>query len=1076
MIAMKRNLLFLFFSFFISCFAFSQAVTGIYTDYQGYWASSSTAINPTQPDRSHNLLGFTYSGTTYSTGVNDAILTANDVTFTSDGFRGLPILGLPTSGSGSYFVGLGQLEDGIDNGIDPSPSSPFKAITTEAEVAHFLTDGENGLNMGSCITNIETSQNARFNLSANGIIQSNINDGVVDILVSQVADPTSTTPDKLRFIDGDGNIIGDEISIIISQTASYPVVGNWKPDFYEFNSTQPKTNFINTERPIRFFAAEISDFGIDYTNYQDVVALVYELSGTSDPAFIAYNEPSMGVANQLIIDSQPNTTLCNGNLDGDFSVRIADFAGATVAQGSFPITASIKSGAGILLGTTTVNTDATGEAIFDDLEFEVGGDHTIIFESSSLKPVISNVITAASSCGAVTWTGNINNDWSNPSNWSTGVVPNANYDITIPQGLTNYPVLDVNTGAKNITLETGATINLNGFIFVIEEDATIATGGTSYFDGTTSGSKLYFSGNAPQSIPAGSINGKLANLTIENSNGVTLNTDLSIAEVLEVKEGDFNTNNRLTLACDFTQAGTAQVDEITGTISGNMTIEQCFPARRAFRLVASPVTTTTSIRANWQENPTSYLDNPTSPLPYGTHITGLGDNPTTQDDGTNGFDYNTSGKPSLFTFNNSNTSWNAIDNTDTNLLIAGEPYRLFVRGDRSINILSNATTPTNTKIRATGIIKTGNLDLTGFNSTAQTPNFFGNPYPAAVNMRSVFNDENTSNTTRFYYVYDPTLGGNPTVGDPGGRGAFVTIDLDDLSSDSAGSEANEYLQPMQAAFFVTGSEGTTPNLHFKESFKAVNVSQTQVFRPSTSSPLSYKKQIQVKLLTQDAFNTGASPSDGFKINFSSLYDNAVDERDAQKFSNLDENIARFENGVHLAIEKRGVPTAGETLPIFINQYRYENYVLQLDLTGSFDHKVYLEDTYLQTSTLLSEGNNTYAFSIDTDIQNSLNTDRFSLKIGESNLETTYVSNENFSVYPNPLNGEELYVRFSTTHSTLYKTQLFDVLGQQVYLHNIQSNAQGIIKMNNLQINSGVYVLKLTNLSTGKSYTHKIIKD
>lgn len=87
-----------------------------------------------------------------------------------------------------------------------------------------------------------------------------------------------------------------------------------------------------------------------------------------------------------------------------------------------------------------------------------------------------------------------------------------------------------------------------------------------------------------------------------------------------------------------------------------------------------------------------------------------------------------------------------------------------------------------------------------------------------------------------------------------------------------------------------------------------------------------------------------------------------------------------------------------------------------------------------------------------------------------------MSNENFSVYPNPLNGEELYVKFSTTHSTLYKTQLFDVLGQQVYLHNIQSNAQGIIKMNNLQINSGVYVLKLTNLSTGKSYTHKIIKD
>jgi len=135
------------------------------------------------------------------------------------------------------------------------------------------------------------------------------------------------------------------------------------------------------------------------------------------------------------------------------------------------------------------------------------------------------------------------------------------------------------------------------------------------------------------------------------------------------------------LVCDFAPLGAAQVDRIEGSISGKMTIEQCFPKRRAFRLVSSPVTTSNSIRANWQEGASGYLSNPNPG--YGTHITGLGPNSNTTDDGTNGFDYNTSGNSSLFTFDNTNASWSAIPSTLVPLN-AGNPYRLFVRGDRSI--------------------------------------------------------------------------------------------------------------------------------------------------------------------------------------------------------------------------------------------------------------------------------------------------------------------------------------------------------------------------------------------------------
>ncbi|MEJ6620278.1 MAG: hypothetical protein QNL06_06730, partial [Pontimonas sp.] len=75
-----------------------QDVTEIWTDFGGYWNSSTTdaaagsgSYTLDFPDTAHNLLAFTWSGTTYSTGVNDATLTSNSVTFTADQWSALPI-------------------------------------------------------------------------------------------------------------------------------------------------------------------------------------------------------------------------------------------------------------------------------------------------------------------------------------------------------------------------------------------------------------------------------------------------------------------------------------------------------------------------------------------------------------------------------------------------------------------------------------------------------------------------------------------------------------------------------------------------------------------------------------------------------------------------------------------------------------------------------------------------------------------------------------------------------------------------------------------------------------------------
>lgn len=405
---MKTYLLYNFFLFVLvvsTLFQTSNAsaqINEIYTNYDGFWSSSSTSINSLNPDDSHELLGFTYNGTTYSTGINDSKLSANGISFTSLVIRALPIAELPTAGGGSYFVGLGERFDGIANGVDASSSLPFNTITTVNEPPSFLTDGVQGLDLGTCLANIPNGTEARFNLSVAGIDVSQIG-GDPDILVSQIASP-SGGGDELEFVDSMGNTVGNIFSINFN---SEPVVANWDVDFYRFNYTQPSSGFVNTTRALRFRAADLSDFGITPANVGDAVALLYRPSGSSDPAFIAFNEPSIAVATQLAIvnPNPPTQQNCDGTLTpGFFDVQLQDQAGNPVQQAGLEIIATLESGPGSLLGTTSQITNSSGVAEFDDLEFDVGGNHIIKFSFAGLDDALSSVIIDATGCSTITWT------------------------------------------------------------------------------------------------------------------------------------------------------------------------------------------------------------------------------------------------------------------------------------------------------------------------------------------------------------------------------------------------------------------------------------------------------------------------------------------------------------------------------------------------------------------------------------------------------------------------------------------------------------------------------------------------
>ena len=607
-----------------------------------------------------------------------------------------------------------------------------------------------------------------------------------------------------------------------------------------------------------------------------------------------------------------------------------------------------------------------------------------------------------------------------------------------------------------IQAQNGDEITLfsNVEVYVANGASINITGDLNHLGSFTGDGEVVLNGTSAQSISGG---GSFENLRLDNSTSVDFTEPADLFGVVYVDQGILNTNGNLSLRCAFgTPPKTAQVGQVASgsSINGDVTVEQCFPARRAFRLISPSVTTTTTINANWQEG----VNNPNTtgnlnPNPgYGTHITG-------SETGADGFDATGSGNPSLFTFNNVGRSWEAISNTDVNTLDANQPYRLFIRGGRDINVTSNSAPPTDTRLRATGALLTGITTQSILSNVAGEASFIANPYQAQVNMNTVLQASNNLSTTEFY-VWDPTLGGAPTVGTTGGRGAYVTVDLS-TGTNSPGSQANEFLQPMQAAFVITST--TAPaSVTFDETDKAVSQVQTE------TKSLSQSEFINIQLFGANSYAEGNTPSDGLRINFDKSF-SATSEDDSPKLGNLDENLARIKGNAYSAIERRPFPETEERLELFINQYRREAYVMKFNLTDNLNTKVFIEDKYLNETQEITTAAYTYTFTVDESISESTASDRFSLVFEPISLSTVEEALVEASLYPNPTKGS-----FRISGANLgedAKIEIYNMIGQQVYKTDLKN--QSTTEITNFNGSAGVYLVKLKTNQGERTF--KLIK-
>jgi hypothetical protein len=518
-----------------------------------------------------------------------------------------------------------------------------------------------------------------------------------------------------------------------------------------------------------------------------------------------------------------------------------------------------------------------------------------------------------------------------------------------------------------------------------------------------------------------------------------------------------NANNRVTMLNTAVDNVALVAESHNSAVVNDIIVEKLIPAKRGTRFL-NATTSGSTINAAWQEgvHNTAFTPWPASnnnPRPgFGTHITGNG--------GT-GTDPQPSGNSSLFAFDNVTRAWSPVHNTTGTVLNTTTPYRIVIRGDRSVNINLNASPATQTILRTKGSLYFGDR-IHAENNAAVNGKlvFFTNPYQSIVDINAL-TSTNTTLSTAGFQGYDPTRNTN---------GAWVTVN--NLGSGNgaasvAGSAMNKFLQPGQS-FFV-GASTANPTLTFAENKRIVSNNLTTIFDEGTSKTLKYNLYKQ-----QDLPNLSTAIAGGV-VDFGS-YSNNTDEYDSVGSNNIDETIYSVTNDNQNCLwQRRELPNDNEILPLNISRYRQQNYALRLEIVEFLGKDAFLKDNFLNVETPIEVGTNLmYNFTVDSSIAGSVATNRFDI-IFKNSLSTNQNNVNNITLYPNPISSNVFYISTNNIAGQKVTVKIVNMLGQLINSIDQEVPTDGILEIKSAYLAEGVYNIILEN-ENKQIFNSKLIKN
>jgi hypothetical protein len=812
--------------------------------------------------------------------------------------------------------------------------------------------------------------------------------------------------------------------------------------------------FVNSSNQLAFYVANSSGTAntLTHTNFTVALNTWYHVACTFNNGAV-----SMVTTGHSIVPT--GSSFPTFNFDGtDYLAVGADYSGvganifSNIVIDELRIWSTARTTAEVTANRSKyLDLTTSGLIAYYDFNQGIGGgtntDLSLIYDKKAGSHLrINNMTMSSTSSNLITqdtivvtranWYGETNSIWSTASNWSERVAAPKGAHVFLSSSTVNNPAMASNMFLRGVDIATGKSLSLNSYYLKVDHGFT----GTGTITGSTS-SILEFNGRIDNTFymnqtTSGTTNAlKQLIITTGGASVISPGNTLIITELLNVPYGSYNGNGNTILRSTSTKTAIALISDDAST-SGNFTVETYFPARRAFRLFSSPINSTSTIYGNWQEGGTN-----TSGL--GTHITG---------NGTNGTDATTSGNASLFTYSNTGKSWSAVtstNNSSTDKITAGTPYRIMVRGDRSTDLTTSTATASNTVLRTTGTLNVTSQTVTmPSNTAANTDVFIGNPFQAALDMGSILGSTsfNTNFKSNVMYIWDPKLGT---------RGAYTTVSLPGGSS-TGGSAANQYLMPGQAAFLKTNNSGAA----------SVNLSRYRTYaqdRTNTFLEFPDYSELKVNLYYRDSFLSNGSACDGIMVLFSGDNSSAYDPEDANKPANLDEmfGIADASNNLY-SLDRRNFPTGVDTIQLSLSKTRDNRYTYSFQPLNVSGFEIYLRDAIKDQIHPISNINQT---TIDFEVIEPADEKRFQLIFSPERSPVLDLNVNNTGVYPNPTTGT-IYV-----NGNLQNVRIFNSLGQEISIEFAETqNGLKIIKMPS-NTPSGIYILQ----STGGTKKIQLIK-
>ena len=573
--------------------------------------------------------------------------------------------------------------------------------------------------------------------------------------------------------------------------------------------------------------------------------------------------------------------------------------------------------------------------------------YTLSKSSISMSSGTTNlfVVGNTGSIGCITgsYLGTAGSNANSASNWCGGL-PTSATNVIISNVV---PVLNANLSVNNLSLSSG--INLNGYTLTING----AISGTGTVTGSDSSSiTILGTGTLYLDQSTAGTTNTLNNLTVNSSGTVTLGNAINIHGTLTPVAGTLVTGGNLTLSSDST--GTGRIDQVLGTISGNVTVQRYITAKtaRKYSFICSPVSQ--SIRNSWQQQ--IYITGSgTGGVPCGS-TTGDGGSSTDKYN-SNGFDVTQTNNPSMFIYNATKVNGSryvSVPNTDQTNLVPGTGYILNIRGNRNSSSVScsnqletaTPTPPEAVTLSVTGTVTTGAKSFTLYDTSLSKYTLLGNPYPSQISY-TAFQASNSNNTYNKMWTYSPFGIGNYTTYSNGVIANGAT-GFDNTSGDRIASGQAFFVEATQA-----GSNGTVT---FQESHKvSTGIPNTQYFGTTSNQLLRVSLQSTTNSLLDEVV---------LRFNAQGTKSTYNPEWDAESFDNGSQVIKILKAGMSLSIATLPDSLAVDTAQLDVASTSNGTFQLSFNDYQGINNatNITLLDNFLGTSVDV-RANPVYAFNV-----------------------------------------------------------------------------------------------------------------